>query len=325
MKKFPIYFCLGIFVWTSGYSQTDQATISTQLNEVAIEFKSIQDSMTFFKEQFQAGKMDFASYNEKMKELGLQMEYLGSRTQAIGDASEEIQIEDTPAIPDLPAMDPVDGDHNYTMNWKNKRNNKFGAGLDLGFYWYDPNNPQSTPKFNMWKSFHVDIQLRLRKNLGKGNLKQAIYYGLGYDPRQYEQDKVNDHFSILSVNDQGAPIFSEAMEGFKEIKSAKIDVGYITIPLGYELKKKKLGFSIGGYGGILVKRRQTLKGTTNLGEDKEVVLSRNYSMNNFTYGLQGIISYGALGIGVKYDLQPIFKNTDTYKMKPFGLGLLLRM
>ena len=45
--------------------------------------------------------------------------------------------------------------------------------------------------------------------------------------------------------------------------------------------------------------------------NQEIIQKNNFNMNAINYGLSSYLGYNSNSLHVKYDLNPLFKNTDT--------------
>lgn len=74
---------------------------------------------------------------------------------------------------------------------------------------------------------------------------------------------------------------------------------------------KSVRFGIGGFFGFKLGTRQYLEYVNSEGVKVEEVQKSNFNMNTVNYGLSTYFGYRCLSLYVKYDLNPLFKNTDT--------------
>jgi hypothetical protein len=68
---------------------------------------------------------------------------------------------------------------------------------------------------------------------------------------------------------------------------------------------------VGGFVGFKLGTRQYLEYVDQNNSDIEEVQYNNFNMNIFNYGLSSYVAYKDVGFYVKYDLNPLFKNTET--------------
>lgn len=72
-----------------------------------------------------------------------------------------------------------------------------------------------------------------------------------------------------------------------------------------------LRIGVGAFGGFKLGTRQYLEFRDTNGVDFEQIQYNNFNMNTINYGLSSYISYRTIGLYVKYDLNPLFKDTET--------------
>lgn len=74
---------------------------------------------------------------------------------------------------------------------------------------------------------------------------------------------------------------------------------------------KSLRFGVGGFFGFKLGTRQYLEFNDNDNIETEQLQFDNFNMNIFNYGLSSYIGYKSTSFYWKYDLNPLFKNTET--------------
>lgn len=77
---------------------------------------------------------------------------------------------------------------------------------------------------------------------------------------------------------------------------------------------------LGGFFGFKLGTRQYLEFRDGAGVDVEQVQFDNFNMNVFNYGLSGYVGYKDIAFYVKYDLNPLFQDTD---INNISMGLRL--
>ncbi|WP_343329906.1 hypothetical protein [Polaribacter staleyi] len=68
---------------------------------------------------------------------------------------------------------------------------------------------------------------------------------------------------------------------------------------------------VGGFVGFKLGTRQYLEYKDASGVDQKLVQKDNFNMNTINYGLSAYVGYKSTSLYVKYDLNPLFKNTET--------------
>ena len=79
-----------------------------------------------------------------------------------------------------------------------------------------------------------------------------------------------------------------------------------------------LRIGVGAFGGFKLGTRQYLEFRDNNGVDFEQIQFNNFNMNTINYGISSYVSYKSIGLYAKYDLNPLFKDTET---RNFSLGV----
>ena len=81
---------------------------------------------------------------------------------------------------------------------------------------------------------------------------------------------------------------------------------------------KSVRFGIGGFVGFKLGTRQYLEYRDTNNVEVEEVQYDNFNMNVLNYGVSTYLGYRDTSIYVKYDLNPLFKNTNT---RNFSMGI----
>ncbi|MDB2385210.1 hypothetical protein N9V96_01930 [Polaribacter sp.] len=98
------------------------------------------------------------------------------------------------------------------------------------------------------------------------------------------------------------PVFLEW--DFSENK--KYDNGFVK-----DRTHRGLRIGVGAFGGFKLGTRQYLEFRDANGIDFEQIQYDNFNMNIINYGISSYISYRTMGLYVKYDLNPLFQDTET--------------
>ena len=88
----------------------------------------------------------------------------------------------------------------------------------------------------------------------------------------------------------------------------------------YTHRKFKIG--VGGYAGFNLQSLQKLKYKEDGDKQKDKI--KNYNTNNVVYGLSTYLAWGDIGVYLKYDLSPIFKDQEK-DLNNISLGLRFDM
>ncbi|WP_439129416.1 hypothetical protein [Polaribacter sp.] len=89
-------------------------------------------------------------------------------------------------------------------------------------------------------------------------------------------------------------------------KNKKYKDGFV-----YDRRNSSVRIGIGGFAGFKLGTRQYLEYSDPNNGDIEQVAYDNFNMNVFNYGLSAYLGYKSTSLYVKYDLNPLFKDTET--------------
>ena len=81
---------------------------------------------------------------------------------------------------------------------------------------------------------------------------------------------------------------------------------------------KAIRFGLGGFFGFKIGTRQYLEYKNAEGVNVEELQKASFNTNTINYGLSAYFAYKSCGLYAKYDLNPLFKNTETRNL---SLGL----
>ena len=170
------------------------------------------------------------------------------------------------------------------------------------------------PKVNTWSWFY-ELGLKLRTRVGGLTSPVSVNYGLTYLRNSYRFE--NNAF--LQYNANNVVEFGAKTNASED---PKLIVGYITIPLGLDVKVGKKGkFGIGAYGGYRVVSRQSLNYKEG-SEKVEQTRKDGYGLNNLLYGASVKVGVGGVTLVGKYNLSPLFDSKNkTYEYNTYMFGL----
>ena len=89
-------------------------------------------------------------------------------------------------------------------------------------------------------------------------------------------------------------------------KNKKYKDGFV-----YDKRNRSVKIGVGGFAGFKLGTRQYLEYSDPNNGDIEQVAYDNFNMNVFNYGLSAYVGYRSTSFYVKYDLNPLFKDTET--------------
>ena len=216
----------------------------------------------------------------------------------------------------------------FSMDAQNKV--KFSEDADLAFgndffvvepisylgYGYHLKNSEMNDAQNAFNSeFFINIM-----ELGLRPFKGGMFtIGVDYDLDQYRLDK--DHLWGAETN-KNVWIRPLATSPYQSVKYSRLNVHTFAIPVAFEFDAGKCAFRIGAAGEynlpavnkdkVINKEGKSLKG-------KETGIP----VNEFTYSFFGAISYGGLGVYVKYN--PCYQFADGVgpQFKSLTIGAVL--
>ena len=170
------------------------------------------------------------------------------------------------------------------------------------------------PKLNTW-SWFWEGGLKWKTRVGGLTSPVSVNYGLSYLRNSYRFEN-NAYLQYNADNTVKFDLKANASE------DSKLTVGYITLPLGIDLKVGKKGkFGVGAYGGYRVVSRQSLKykeGSQKVEETRR----DSYGLNNLLYGGSVKLGVGGVTLTGRYNLSTLFSDKNpNYKYNTYMIGL----
>jgi len=171
--------------------------------------------------------------------------------------------------------------------------------------------------YSIWHSNFVELGWGYKTALDQENKWANVFYGISL---QWNELKLFDN--LYHINTDGQTLIVEHPEN---LKKSKLRNTQIIVPLGFEFdfSKKEITegktyyhrnqgvrLGLGGYAGLRVNTKQIIKYEAPRDHKKDKI-SSDYNINNLTYGLSGYLGYKDTSLYLKYDLHPLFKNTQT--------------
>lgn len=123
-----------------------------------------------------------------------------------------------------------------------------------------------------------------------------------------------------------------------ELRKSKIRFTNLVLPVHFEFgpskkierehyfrysTRKKFKVGLGGYAGLRIGTRQKLKYSVD-GDRERDKQKNDFNANDFVYGVSGYVSWGAVGLYTKYDLNPLFSNPNA-KQNNISFGIRFDM
>jgi hypothetical protein len=169
--------------------------------------------------------------------------------------------------------------------------------------------------YEVWNSNFVDLGWGYKTAFNKENPFIRLDYGLLI---QWKELKLLDNLYHESVDEQ-----TIIVEHVESLKKSKLRTTQLLLPVYLEfdfgrsktvddriIKKSGVKLGLGGYAGLRLNTKQIIKYNAPRDSKKDKI-SDDYNMNNITYGLSGYLGYKDTSLYIKYDLHPLFKNTET--------------
>lgn len=179
--------------------------------------------------------------------------------------------------------------------------------------------------YPIWNSNYFEMGHHFKTALNKESSLVNFTYGyvlqwreLKLFDNQYHVD--NGDYTVIAINTEN------------DLKKSKLRNTSIVIPIGFEfdfsgkkevdgkiipLRNEGFKFGMEAFGGFRINSKQIIKYDQPRDQKKEKI-NGDYNMNNLIYGLQGYVGYKDYALILKYDINPLFKNTDTQNV---ALGL----
>ena len=326
MKSRIIVLFIALFSVSAVFAQEEKKDNKPAKSENEVK---IDQSVAIIKKEIENIKknIDSAKLREMAKELEKTAEEIGDALEDIADeVDKKADIEEEKADKQKENDDKTigvirdkDGKTTIKTSAKVTRRTKMYVDLSLGLTGLVDNIASPVagnfyPETKTWGSNFWDIGLKFKTRIGGANSKVSAVYGLSYLLNSFEF--ANDA-KITMVNN--APKFVKE-EG--ATKNTELNVGYLMIPVGLDFKIGKKGkFGVGGYGGYRVRSVQNIDkkdGNESIDERRK----GNYGLNDLMYGASVKVGVGGLVLTGRYNLSPLFKDTNKeYQYNTYNIGL----
>ncbi|SNR16081.1 hypothetical protein [Tenacibaculum jejuense] len=183
-------------------------------------------------------------------------------------------------------------------------------------------------EYKFWQSHFYEIGFSLKTRLSKKASKTYFKYGLSFLWNNLRAD--NNQVHEVNGNQTNLVTFPQRLTEsrlrhvqmnfpmhleFDFSKNKKYDDGFVK-----DRTNKGIRLGVGGFFGFKLGTRQYLEYENSNGIEIEEVQKDPFNMNTLNYGLSGYLSYKWYGLYVKYDLNPLFKNSNTRNL---SLGVRL--
>ena len=181
-------------------------------------------------------------------------------------------------------------------------NNAIGDGQKIG------------DDYTFLTSGFVELGWAWKTRVFKDNNAVRLKYGFSFQWNKLTPK--GDRYFVQDGNTTTLEVFPS------ELKESEFRITNLVFPLHFEFGPSKkierksyfrystedhFKIGIGGFAGFNIGTQQKLRFEED-GDRVKQKIRRNYNATPFVYGLSGYIGYGSLGLYVKYDLSPLFKD-----------------
>lgn len=183
-------------------------------------------------------------------------------------------------------------------------------------------------EYKFWQSHFYELGFTYKTRISKEPSKTYFKYGISFlwnnlraKNNQYHtisSDRINLETFTESLTESRLRhvqmIFPMHLE-FDFSENKKYDDGFIK-----DRTHKSVRFGFGGFWGFKLGTRQYLEFVNSSGVKIEEVQKNGFTTNTLNYGLSTYFAYKGCGLYMKYDLNSLFKETDT---RNISLGVRL--
>jgi hypothetical protein len=168
-------------------------------------------------------------------------------------------------------------------------------------------------EFKFWKSRFYELGYTYKTRTG-GEASQLYFkYGVSFLWNNLRLD--GNQYFVKNEEVTDLQVFS------KKLIDSRLRHVQMSFPVHLEWdfsQNKSLRVGMGGFVAFKLGTRQYLEYENSLGGTIKQVQYDNFNMNTVNYGLSGYVGYKATSLYVKYDLNPLFKDTE---MRNISLGV----
>lgn len=181
-------------------------------------------------------------------------------------------------------------------------------------------------QYKFWQSHFYELGFTLKTRFSKEPSKTYFKYGVSFLWNNLRAE--NNLYHQVNGNSTDLVTFPETLSEsrlrhvqmifpmhleFDFSENKKYEDGFVR-----DKTHKGIRFGLGGFFGFKLGTRQYLEYVNSSGVRIEEVQKSSFNTNTLNYGLSTYFAYKGCGLYVKYDLNPLFKNTDT---RNISLGL----
>lgn len=224
----------------------------------------------------------------------------------------------------------TDFDDETNSNIKNKENRKprqsrkttsqfvFALGVN-NVLENDQLSSLNDSEYQFWRSRFYELGWSWKTRLSKNASQFYFKYGFSFlwNNLRVEGNRVHvKNEDITQIEDFSDPLTESRLRHVQLTfpvflewdlsKNKKYESGFVR-----DRTHRSWRIGVGAFGGFKLGTRQYVEFRNGNGVDFEQIQFNNFNMNTINYGLNSYISYKTIGLYVKYDLNPLFKNTET--------------
>ena len=174
-------------------------------------------------------------------------------------------------------------------------------------------------EYQFWRSRFYELGFTWKTRLSRKPSQLYVKYGFSFlwNNLRLEDNRVHvKNGDVTEIQDFGNPL--------SESRLRHVQMNF-PVHLEWDLSKNKVykdgrvrdrtnesvRLGLGGFFGFKLGTRQYLEFLDAAGVETKQVQYENFNMNTFNYGISTYIGYKSTSFYVKYDLNPLFKNTET--------------
>ncbi|WP_275316185.1 hypothetical protein [Tenacibaculum bernardetii] len=187
-------------------------------------------------------------------------------------------------------------------------------------------NSLNNSDYKFWQSHFYEVGFTWKTRISKQPSKAYFKYGLSFLWNNLRAE--NNKYHIVNGKE------TVLIEHPNKLSESRLRHVQMTFPMHLEFdlsKNKKYGdnkvvdrthkavrIGLGGFFGFKLGTRQYLEYKNAEGVNVEELQKASFNTNTINYGLSAYFAYKSCGLYAKYDLNPLFKNTETRNL---SLGL----
>ena len=180
--------------------------------------------------------------------------------------------------------------------------------------------------YKFWQSHFYELGFTFKTRFSKKPSKTYFKYGVSFLWNNLRAE--NNKYHVVNGNQ------TDLVVNPNSLSESRLRHVQMTFPMHLEFdfsKNKKysdgevvdrthkgIRFGVGGFFGFKLGTRQYLEYVNAQGVRVEEVQKNNFNTNTINYGLSAYFAYKGYGLYAKYDLNPLFKNTN---VRNISLGL----